>query len=410
MKRLLFMVALIACVIDAHSLELVNQWGFLNFDFPPNFDLKFFRPENSVLTGMEITDDRIFLAMPRLRSGVPAVLSTIPRNTPGGSSPILQAYPDWSMHGAATGNYNCSGLISVYRIRTDSCNRLWVLDSGTVNTLEDFTVVCPPKLLIFDIKTDQIVRTVVFPKEVVRPVSVFTNLIIDESLQGKCDSAFVYISDTVAGGIVVYDGATDRTWRFSDPSMFPNPDHATISIVGERFTLMDGVIGLAHSPQLATLFYQPVASDRIFSVPTSALTKGPPAEFEEFPVRVAGRKSSQGLPLAMNERENVLYFSPFSETSLASWNVLTNEQEILASDPSVLQFVAEIRWKSEDGSVYLLVTRFHKFFRRTVSQNEVNLRILRLPAKRELPKNFDHYTSVTSSPVFPRLNHNFYFK
>lgn len=64
--------------------------------------------------------------MPRLRIGVPATLTTIPRKTPPGSSPVLTPYPDWSYHGVGGGNNNCSGLISVYRIKTDSCNRLWV--------------------------------------------------------------------------------------------------------------------------------------------------------------------------------------------------------------------------------------------------------------------------------------------
>lgn len=48
------------------------------------------RPDNTIFTGLEITRDRIFLAMPRLRAGVAATLATIPRNTPLGSSPPLQ--------------------------------------------------------------------------------------------------------------------------------------------------------------------------------------------------------------------------------------------------------------------------------------------------------------------------------
>lgn len=54
--------------------------------------------------------------------------------------------------------------------------------------------------MIFDLRTDQLVRTIIFPKEVLRPASLFTNLIIDESVQGTCDTAVVYISDTAAPG------------------------------------------------------------------------------------------------------------------------------------------------------------------------------------------------------------------
>lgn len=148
-------------------------------------------------------------------------------------------------------------------------------------------------------------------------------------------------------GLVVYDALRDRTWRVAHPSMFPDPNFSTYTVTDESFTLPDGVVGLAHSPKLATLFYQPLATDRyinqktwktasvngensrIFSIPTATLTKGPPAEFEDIPVVLAGRKSSQGLGLALNPNDDTLYFSPLTETSIASWNPVTNEQRFV---------------------------------------------------------------------------------
>lgn len=84
------------------------------------------RLENTLFTGLEVSRDRIFLAMPRLRAGVPATLASIPRVARPGSSPILRAYPNWNAHVSMRGRNNCTGLISVYRMRIDSCNRLWV--------------------------------------------------------------------------------------------------------------------------------------------------------------------------------------------------------------------------------------------------------------------------------------------
>lgn len=129
-------------------------------------------------------------------------------------------------------------------------------------------------------------------------------------------------------GIIVYDALRQKTWRFSDPSMFPNPDFSSISIAEDQFSLMDGIIGLALSPQLQTLFYQALATDRIFSIPTATLTKGPPGEFEQLPIAVAGRKASQGLPLTINPNDSTLFFSPITQTSVASWNAATNQQRL----------------------------------------------------------------------------------
>lgn len=74
---------------------------------------------------------------------------------------LLQAFPSWDWHvAAASGNAkanNCSGLVSVFRVRADRCNRLWVLDSGVSDTLATFNVDCPPKLLVFDMATERLV-------------------------------------------------------------------------------------------------------------------------------------------------------------------------------------------------------------------------------------------------------------
>jgi hypothetical protein len=54
----------------------------------------------------------------------------------------------------------------VYRVRVDRCNRLWVLDSGVITTLDDYSPVCPPKIFVFDLKTDSLIRNIVLPREV----------------------------------------------------------------------------------------------------------------------------------------------------------------------------------------------------------------------------------------------------
>lgn len=143
------------------------QWPLLDFALPYDRDfLDQYRPENVVATGIEIAWNRIFISTPRLRAGVPATLSFFPRKVPLGSSPQLQAYPSWDWHSAGKGEINCTKLISVYRTRLDRCNRLWVVDAGVITSIDNFTPVCPPKVVVFDLRTDQLVRHVTFPREV----------------------------------------------------------------------------------------------------------------------------------------------------------------------------------------------------------------------------------------------------
>lgn len=93
-------------------------------------------------------------------------------------------------------------LVSVYRMRVDSCNRLWLLDAGISRSLEDYERTCPPKILVIDLNTDTVVRRIDFPKGILRGESLFTNLVIDEttSQSASCDDVFVYITDTVEPG------------------------------------------------------------------------------------------------------------------------------------------------------------------------------------------------------------------
>uniref|UniRef100_A0A182QQT8 Bee-milk protein n=1 Tax=Anopheles farauti TaxID=69004 RepID=A0A182QQT8_9DIPT len=371
---------------DLHKMEVVKQWNLLNYNFPwdyPASSKEFYNPENVVATGMEVGYDRIFIATPRLFSGVPATVSSIPRGT-NGDSPVLQAYPDWTHHRAATKEYNCSdiGLVSVYRLRIDSCNRLWALDAGVSRSLEDFEVTCPPKILVYDLHTDQVVRRIDFPPEVVRRESLYTNIIVDETSsrpENNCDDVFVYITDTVAPGIVVYDSGKDLTWRVSHPAMYPDPDFAESSILEHRFTLMDGIVGLAFDMEAGIVYFQPLATDRIFSVTTAALRAGPLPFGKELPVKLVGRKSSQGIGLGVSPRGGTIFYAPLSETAVASWNPRTNEHQILVQDQEKIQFAADLRTPDRDGTaLYILTSKFHRFFLKNLDANEFNTRILRI--------------------------------
>lgn len=61
-------------------------------------------------------------------SGVPSTLNYVPLDIAHTSSPQLIPYPDWETNREG----NCDGLTTTYRVRLDECDRLWVLDSGTV--------------------------------------------------------------------------------------------------------------------------------------------------------------------------------------------------------------------------------------------------------------------------------------
>lgn len=66
---------------------------------------------------------------------------------------------------------------------------------------------------------------------------------------------------------------------------------------------------------------------RLFSIKTSALRAGPLPFGAELPIRLVGKKSSQGIGLTLSPRDGSIFFSPFSETAIAEWNPKTNKQK-----------------------------------------------------------------------------------
>ncbi|KAF7995921.1 hypothetical protein HCN44_007028 [Aphidius gifuensis] len=405
MRNILLMIFIIKIVeintIKSENLETIAEWKLLDFNLP--YDEEFmnnYNRNNIVPTGIEVSWNKIFIATPRLKSGVPSTISFISRNKKSNNGQKLEAYPNWSYHQAGKNNFSCTGLISVYRMRLDSCNRIWILDSGINTSIDDFQSVCPPKILIFDLKTDQLVRQINFQKDAVRLNSLFTNLIIDETDANTCDDVFVYISDTTGPGLVVLDGRNDKSWRFLHASMLPDPYAATYQIGQDIFELFDGIVGLAFSPRQRKLYYQPLATDRLFSVSTSSLKSGPPGFNEQLPVELVGRKSSQGLGIAVDPRDDTILFSPLTETAIATWNPHTAHHRIIAYSPIALQFVAEVRWIDRDnGNTWILSSRFQKFFLQNVNPNDINIRIMRIVQNIQYQPYYNTYNLYNNTLV-----------
>lgn len=358
----------------SHPLQQVAGWTYLNF---AGIDPQTIIPENGVFTGFAYTPDRLFLSLPRSREGTPATLTWLPNDGRPSVNQPLNPYPDWSWQQGHLDN--CSGLVSVFRSRIDSCGRLWALDSGVLTPLDGNPVrACPPRLVAFDLRTNLAVRSVTFPPQVLRDRSLLTTLVLDEdhNFPGNCDNMFIYVSDTSSPGMIVYDLARDATWRFEDRSLTPDPRQATYNIAGESFYLEDGVVGmtLSNLGSERMLFYHPLARRSLFAVPTQALQN---PDTPRLPVIQVGEKTSQGAGI-VSDATGELYFSPVSETAIASWSPNTGLQRILAVDEQRLQFISDMTVDPQ-GNLWMVSNRFQSFFQRTYNPRGINLRILRIP-------------------------------
>lgn len=182
---------------------------------------------------------KIFVAFPRYEEGVPIVLGTVVFDKKN-SEPKIKPYPNYRSQSCE----NCDGITSVYRPLVDECNRLWIVDSGSIGNKQ----VCPPKIVVFDLETDKRILTYQIPESsYISGKSQFCNTAIDVR-HGKCSDTMFYAAD-IASQLLVFDLKHKKSWLVSNKFMYPCPHYGTINIANEKYEDMEGILGMALSPK-----------------------------------------------------------------------------------------------------------------------------------------------------------------
>ncbi|KAK0159455.1 hypothetical protein PV328_010331 [Microctonus aethiopoides] len=130
-------------------------------------------------------------------------------------------------------------VTSLIRATIDECNRLWMVDVGRSAGVQ----VCPMKIMIFDLITDQLVHKYEIPRtEAFGMASLVTPIV---EVGATCLKSVLYIADVAEYGIVVYDLEADRSWRLNNTrgnAFGPDSDATNITIANESFDLTDGTL------------------------------------------------------------------------------------------------------------------------------------------------------------------------
>lgn len=141
-------------------------------------------------------------------------------------SPKIHPYPNWDWHKL---NGQPLRIVSPFRIRADSCDRLWVLDSGYTNILGGKTG-SKPQLLIFDLKTDQLIKNYTIPDDqYVTGRNLFCNVVVEEN---NCTDSFAYLSDLSNPGLVVYSFENHRSWLVTHNFFALDPLAGNMTVAG----------------------------------------------------------------------------------------------------------------------------------------------------------------------------------
>ncbi|XP_053669181.1 protein yellow-like [Anopheles marshallii] len=414
--QLLFILALNlgGAQFFSQQLKSVIQWKAADFAFPSPQERDEalasgrYVPENCIPLDMDVdysnpARSRLFVTIPRFVQGIPYTLGRVSR-TQGPSGPLIEPFPNAAIQ-ARPENNNCQGIVSVFRIKIDECNRMWVLDTGKIGERR----ICLPQLVVFDMKTDKIIHRYQIPADqLVCELSLLVNLLVDvqdPAPLGSCKNTKVYMADVTAPAMIVYDMARSKSWRITNKQMHPNPDYGTFTISNESFDLMDGIVAMALSPRIPSgnvvfssnygtnwrpsndrlMYFHALASLTENAVRTSVLHNDTVWEqdAEALPrsFRPIGIRSSQAVAEAMDSNGN-MFFGLVGQNAIACWDSTTPynpaNMRIVAQNSETLQFpsgVKIIRNRKGAEELWVLTCRFQKVMTGSLNTNETNFRI-----------------------------------
>ena len=200
------------------------------------------------------------------------------------------------------GSNNVTGLISVQAlyITPENSRRpetLWVVDTGRPTVLDATgTPIMPyaqpggPKILAISLKNDTIYSTYTFPASIHYPDSYMNDIRLDLrpniTSSGAGVAYIVDSSDEGRPGFIILDLGTGKSWRrlTQDQSTLRVPRDVP-SYQGRPFyqhstgqpiqTFREGNDGIQISPDGETLFYSPLTSNTLYSIPTVNLRTDP---------------------------------------------------------------------------------------------------------------------------------------
>lgn len=391
----LFIFSSICSIIFAAKLEEVFKWRDVEYAWP-NEQIKQealnnhdYIPANNLPLGLARWKNKLFITVPRWKSGVASSLNYVSLNS-SDNSPVLIPYPDFKANAVPKNGEKLEDnhIISTFRVDVDACDRLWVMDTGLADILGSADQHSKPALVVFDLNTDKLLRRYEFKPTDLKESSFFANVIVDVQ-PGKCDETYVYIPDLGGYGIVVYSWKANESWRIHHNYFHFDPLNGDLNVGGVNFQWTDGVFGLAlgrvQNNSYRTLYFHPLVSTHEFSVSTEVLRNQSlatdPNSYNLYKIEgnrgIATQSSASNLDL----QTEVLFLTQLQKDGVACWNVNKplNPENLgtVAQDKEALVFPNDLKIDAE-RNLWVLSDRMPVFLFHNLDRNQYNYRIFKI--------------------------------
>lgn len=310
-------------------------------------------------TGVTVSQgDRIFVNFPRWGDKVDYTVAEVKN---GQTVP----YPNANINRPNTNN-QAESLISVQSVVVDPQDRLWILDTGSIEFAP--TSYGGPKLIGVDLKTNRIFKKILFPQEVALPTTYLNDIRFDLR-RGKAGMAFITDSSmNGANAIIVVDLDSGKSWRKLNDHPSTKAEQNFLPIV-EGQPLLNrppnqppspitiGADGIAISADGERLFYCPLASRRLYSVSVDALANQQESDEQVAKTVVDEGNKGGGSDGLESDAQNRVYLTQYEHNAILRRSP-DGMYETIVHDPRILW--PDTMSVADDGYLYFTANQLHR--------------------------------------------------
>ena len=259
---------------------------------------------------------RIFSSVHQFRSPDMKVIEVVDKYT-------FRPYPDAVLNGIGDPDSVFNAVLGIY---VDPRDRLWVLDNG--NTSEP----TPPKLMVFDINTDELVYRYDFAEAVAPPGTFLQDLVVDPNR----DLAFIAdIGGNLDPAIVFVDLKNQQARRFTGHASL-QPESVNMVVEGDTIVdnqgepVRNGVNPITISSDYDTIFFGAMNGTTWYALPTQNFIREVDDNTLEKTITAVGKKTvSDG---AASDAEGNHYFTDVNNNAITYYSTSQDSLIVLAED------------------------------------------------------------------------------
>ncbi|XP_049809379.1 protein yellow-like [Schistocerca nitens] len=348
------------------------------------------RYDPKMVAGYDVTMDnhqrnRIFVTTPLARRGIPVTLSTIPYD--GEQSSLLKPYPNLEIHHTTEDSITDCNSQLVDVIRTTKTwaddDTLYALDNGALDLCTSSKDVCPPKIVIFDLRTDEIIKSVVIQNA--NCDSWYTYLWVDACPDG---SLTAYSSDPRGNMLSVTDLNTGVSKLLQSQYFHPKPGFFFSKAGGPAYYLPAGLTGVTADENFdGKLYFQAFASNIQGVVDKQVIRDARDWDVLDIKTQVdlPGELSGQSGVMVVDPKGQRLFFPVLDDLAIYCWNTSKPHDpknfRMIVQDDERLQFVSSINIDPKAQRLYIMSDRMTSYLSNTTNYSEDNYRILYIDIK-----------------------------